>query len=234
MPYLASQLIDQSWKLSGIVADGFETVDPDQASEGLFLLNSVLDMTASDLKLIPYFTRYSFSMVTNQERYFIPYLYEIESLTFNIGEVRYPMTQVSRINYFGSGRVDNISSLPFEYRLERQIGGSDLYVYYIPSQDYPANISGKFSLTNVTLNTDLSLYYDGFYISSFLRYSLAQLMCNENSIAFGDDKERTLMSYVKRIVEVSPPDLSIRKVSYFPGRVSPSWAQINIGKGYTP
>lgn len=233
MAYPATQLITRSWYLSGIVARNLETVSGDQSTDGLFLLNTLLDFKASDLRLIPYYTRYAFNMVIGQEMYFTPDLYEIETLTFNIGPVRYPMTEVNRDKYFGSGRVDNIQSLPFMYHLERIKGGSNIYVYYLPMDNYPSNLTGKFALTDVTLNQDLSLVYDGFYLE-YLRYALAQFMCNEYNIAFSPEKLKMLQIYEKKLLDVSPPDLTIKKVSFLTDNTSLNWAQINIGQGWTP
>lgn len=232
MAYSALTLITRSWYLSGIVARNLETVSGDQITDGLFLLNVLLDFKASDIRLIPYFTRYAGVFVTGQELYYIPDLYEIETMTFNIGDVRYPMSSTSRDIYFGQGRVDNITSLPFQYHLERQKGGSNVYVYFLPNQAYIFNLSGKFALTEVTLMQDMSLTYDQFYME-YLRYALAQFFCNEYSIAFAPEKAAMLKMYEKKLLDVSPPDLTMQKLSLMGGRSVMNWAQANIGKGYT-
>jgi len=113
MAYSALTLITRAWYLSGIVARNLETVSGDQITDGLFLLNVLLDFKASDIRLIPYFTRYAGTFVIGQEKYNIPGLFHIETMTFNLGDVRYPMQSMTRDNYFGLGRVNNINSLPF-------------------------------------------------------------------------------------------------------------------------
>ncbi len=232
MIYPAVQLITRAWYLSGVVARDLETVSGDYISEGLFLLNTLLDFKASDLRLIPYVTRYDFNLVSGQEVYFIPDLYGIETMTFFIGDVRYPMTEASRDEYFGRGRVDNILSIPFTWHLERQKGGSNIYVYYLPLQNYRAQVTAQFSLANVTLNQDMSLLYDGFYME-YLRYALAQMMANEWDISFAPAKLKTLQIYEKKLQDISPPDLTMQKVSFLKNKTGLNWAQINIGRGFT-
>lgn len=233
MAYPALQLITRSWYLSGIVARNLETVSGDQITDGLFLLNSLLDFKATDTRLIPYFKRYAFNMVAGQEDYFIPNLYEAELVTFNINSVRYSMIPETRVKYFGSPRANNIQSLPFDWRLEREKGGSRLYVYYLPQQNYSAELSGKFGLTNVTLNEDMSLVYDDFYLE-YLRYALSQFMCTEYDIAFAPEKLKMLETYEKKLQDVSPPDLTITKMSSLQRDTGFKYADCNIGRGWRP
>lgn len=233
MTYPAIQLINRAWNLSGIVGRGLETVSGEQGSDGLFLLNELLEFKSADLNLIPYWTRQALQLVQGQEMYFVPNLVQVETMTFNIGEVRYPMTESQRDKYFGNGRVDNIQSIPFTWHLEREKGGSNIYVYYLPMQNYPAMLTAKFALTDVSEFTDLSLTYDGFYLS-YLRYALAKYMCLEYDISFDPEKEKQLMSMAKKLSNISPPDLSLQKVNFITRNTSLNWAQVNIGKGYYP
>ena len=233
MAYSALTLITRAWYLSGIVARNLETVSGDQVTDGLFLLNVLLDFKASDVRLIPYFTRYAGTFIVGQEQYFIPNLYDIETMTFNIGTVRYPMNKTTRDVYFGNGRVDNINSLPFQYHLERTFGGSNIWVYFLPDQTYVFNLIGKFALTEVTLMRDMSLVYDQFYLE-YLRYALAKFYCNEYNISFAPEKEMMLKTYEKKLQDVSPPDLTMQKLNFINSPTTINWSQVNIGRGWTP
>src|SRR5277367_1973819 len=161
--YPASQLIGRSWNLSGIVAREFEQTSGTEYSDGLYLFNEVLAEKSYDLKLVPYWGRIEFNLVQGQERYYIPNLFQVETFTFNIGNVRFPTFRAGRKQYFGDGRVDDIQSLPFEWHMERELDGCYLYVYYLPQQQFVAKITGKFALTNVELQTDIGKLYDLFY-----------------------------------------------------------------------
>lgn len=156
MTYLAQQLITRSWYLSGIVARNLQTPTGDQINDGLFLLNALLDYKQIETDLIPYWTYVQFPLVPNQEYYFLPNVAEIESSTFNIGVVRYPMESTTRRAYFGSSRVDNISTLPFNWNYNRGQGGGTLSLYFLPESNYPAKVMAKFFLSEVTLQQDLT------------------------------------------------------------------------------
>ena len=231
-PYLASLLINRAWNLSGIVARQFEVATGDEQSDGLFLLNEVLAEKSYDLKLIPYWGRIEFNLVQGQERYYIPNLYQVETFTFNIDSVRFPTFSAGRKQYFGDGRVDNIQSLPFEWHLERTWGGCYFYVYYLPQQQYLAKITGKFALTNVLENTNLSTLYDLFYIR-YLRYLTAQAMAQEYDIEFGQDKVIKLQQIEKKLLYVSPPDYHQKKISFMNTNAPFNWARINLDPAWS-
>lgn len=232
MAYPATQLITRAYYLSNVVARGFETVSGDQITDGLFRLNGLLAFKETDTTLIPYFRRAALPLVAGQEEYFVQNLIQVECLTFNIGPVRYPMSSMNRTKYFGSGRVDNIQSIPFEWHLERERGGSRIFLYYLPDQNYAATITGKYALTNVALNTDMESVYDDFYIE-YLLYALAEYLCHWNDIEFPSDKKAMLTKMEKKLTWVSPPDLTMQKTNFISSRTTLNWAQINIGKGYT-
>lgn len=232
MTYLASQLVTNAWYLSGIVARNLQQVDGDQVSDGLQLLNNLLAFKGTDIRLIPYFQSFDVTLNNGQEIYFIDNLVDIETMYFLLNNVRFPMTPVNRDRYFGSYRVANISSLPTYYHLERAEGGSNVYVYPLPNQNYEASLFGKFALTNVTAFQDLSLVYDGFYIE-YLRYALASMMCDEYDIEFPAYKAQRLKSYEKKLMDVSPTDLTIQKISTLQKDTGINWGYINF-PGWTP
>lgn len=232
MAYPASLLITRAFYLSGITARQLETVSGQQMADGLFLLNELLDFKAFDTRFIPYYTYSVLNLVQGQEEYFVPNLFEVETFTFNIGPVRFPTSSSSRVDFFGRGRVDNIESLPFEWRFEREKGGGRIRLYFLPAQNYVSHIMGKYGLTDVTVNTDLSAVYDGAYIA-YLRYALAQYICQEYDVNFAPDKAAMLQTMEKKLSWVSPPDLTLNKMSFINRGISMNWAQANIGKGYT-
>ena len=168
MAYTALQLITRSYYLSQVVARELQTVTGSQTSDGLYLLNAMLNFKGTDIRNIPYFRRDTFDTVIGQESYLVDDLVYLDTLTFNIGDVRYSLEESTRKDYFGSPRVDTIESLPYTYRVERELGGSRIYIYFLPEAVYEMNLSGKFQFDEVTLQTDLSLTYDPFYIE-FMR-----------------------------------------------------------------
>lgn len=234
MAYTARTLITRSWYLSGIVSRNAQTVTGDQISDGLMLLNALLTFKQVDIALIPYWNYdTSISTVAGTESYFIENCVAIESVTFNLGTVRYAMDSVTRTAYFGSGRIDNVRTLPFNYYFNREVGGGTLYLYFIPDQVYQLKFMGKFALTDVTLDTDMSATYDTSYIE-YLRYALAQYMCSEYGIIFNPESRKLLSRIEHQLLDVSPPDLSLKKVSILTQGTGINFGDVNLGLGYRP
>jgi len=219
MAYLAQQLITRSWYLSGIVARNLQTPTGDQISEGLAFLNALLDFKQIEVDLIPYYNYILMPAVPQQEYYFLPYVAEVESMTFNLDVVRYPMVYATRTNYYGSSRVDNIYTLPFSWNFNRQLGGGNLALYFIPDQTYPLKMMVKLFLVNVSLDTDLtSIVQTGLpytFINSsnqgldtsyieYLRYALARYMCSEYGVMFNPESEKILKSYERKLMYEGP------------------------------
>ena len=233
MAYTALQLINRAFYLSQVVARDLQTVSGSQVEDGLYLLNALLDVKGSDLRLIPYFQYYPLTAVANQEEYFIPNLLYVDSMTFNIGPVRYSMRELTRKEYFASARVDDIANLPFSYRVERCLNGANIFLYFLPGGNYPVNIWGKFGLSDVTLTTDLSTIYDLYYIE-YLRYALAEYICSEWGVTFPDEAKAKFMEIRKKLMDISPADLSIQKTSFFSGRPGLDWQTVNLSQGWWP
>ena len=233
MAYTALELITRSYYLSQVVARELQTVSGSQVTDGLYLLNALLDYKGTDTRLIPYFDRTTFNTVAGTEEYFIDNLLMVDTMTFNIGDVRYSMREFTRDQYFGISRVDNIQSLPFCYRVERELGGARIYMYFVPAAEYVVKIEGKYGFTEVTLNTDLSLTYDKYYIE-YLRYGLARYICSEYGCTFPDASERQFQEMQKKLVSVSPYDLSIQNGNYFDNGYGFDWQYVNLTEGYWP
>jgi hypothetical protein len=248
MAYLAQQLITRSWYLSGIVARNLQTPTGDQITDGLAMLNSLLDFKQIDTSLIPYWQYIEFPAIPGQEFYFLPYVAAVEEMTFNIGPVRYPMDNTTRRRYYASARVDNISTLPFNYNYNRALGGGNLALYFLPQQNYPLKMMVKIFLTDVTLQTDLTNIsetvpytfinsanqgFDTGYIE-YLRYALARYFCSEYGVIFNPESEKILKSMERMLMFESPPDLSMIKTSILCDGAGLNYGDINIGRGYRP
>lgn len=233
MAVTALDLITRSYYLSQIVSRELQTVSGSQIADGLYLLNALLDFKSTDTRLIPYYTRTTFNTVAGTEMYFIPNLLMVDALTFNIGDVRYSMYENTRDQYFNTPRVDNITSLPFSYRVERILGGANLYFYFVPADVYVMKLSGKYALSEVTLMQDISLLYDKYYIE-YMRHELANMICSDYGATLPDATMQTLNEYRKKLLAVSPPDLSISSQNYFDSGYGIDWQSANLSRGYVP
>jgi hypothetical protein len=234
MTYLANTLITRSFYLSKVVARDLQVPTGAQISTGLFLLNALLDWKSYDTTLIPYWTYdTSITTVANQETYDLPNIYDVESVTFNIGTVRYSMDKMTRKSYFAGPRVDGIASLPGCWRFEKGYGGGTLYLYFLPLGAYPLKMMVKKGLTDVTLVTDLSTVYDNAYIE-YLRYALAQYICADWGKPFDEEASMNLKRIVRQLMYVSPPDLVTRKSSILVNGGGINFGDVNIGHLWRP
>ncbi len=233
MSYTALELINRAYNLSRIVSRGLQNVTGPQQEVGLYLLNAILETKGTNTRLIPYFQEYDGVMIAGTGTYFIPNLYQVETMTFFLQSVRFPMQNEQRKAFFGCARVPSIESLPYQYHVERTEGGSNVYVYFLPNEAYPFQIWGKFGLTDVTINTDLTVAYDRFYIE-YLRYALADYICEDSGVSFNPQSLARLQQLEKMLMDVSPPDLRVYKTSTLRGSPIFNWAIANISKGYLP
>lgn len=249
MSYTAQQLITRSWYLSGIIARNLQTPTGDQINDGLMLLNALLDFKQIEIDLIPYWTYIEMPLVGGQESYFLPSICAVETATFNIDVVRYPMDQTTRRTYYGSSRVDNIQTLPFGWNFNRGKGGGTISFYFLPQSNYPLKMMVKIFLNDVNLNTDLTNIsstlpytflqtqnagFDTSYIE-YLRYELANYMCNEYGVEFNPAAMQTLISYRRMLMDESPPDLSMVKTSVLTeGAAGYNYGDVNLGRGWRP
>jgi hypothetical protein len=233
MAYSALQLITNAYYLSGIVARQLQTVSGQQITDGLYLFNALLAVKTADKRLIPYYTPYTQNLIIGQEEYYIENLLEIESISFNLNNVRYAMNYIPRRKYFGQPRVNNIETLPFSWHMERTLGGANLYVYFLPDNTYQINIIGKFSIPEVTLDFDLTTVFDLFYIEYF-RYALAAYICSEYTVSFNPQSQQQLNEYELLIMDTSPIDLTTDVLTTLSKSGGYNFGDVNLGKGWRP
>lgn len=232
MAYTTLQLINNAYYESGIVSRQFETVGGQQATDGLQFLNDLLQDKTVENGLIPYYEQYDFTAIAGQERYFIQNLIEIETFVFYIDTVRYATENRARREYFGSSRADNIQSLPGSWHMERCFDGANLYIYFKPNTAYPLTIWGQFRLAAVTINQDLSLTLDRFYIN-YLKFDLAARLCAEYNYNVPPGVARALAKYEDNISKKSGPmDMRLIKLSSLQRRGGINYGQVNIGHGW--
>jgi len=232
MAYTTLQLINFAYYESGIVSREFETVSGQQANDGLIFLNDLIADKTVENGLIPYYQEYDFAAVIGQEKYFIPDLITIDTFVFYIDSVRYQTENRGRREYFGTSRADNIQSLPGSWHMERCFNGANLYIYFKPNLNFPLTIWGQFRLNSVTINQDLSLTLDRFYIN-FLRYELAERLCAEYRYSTPPGVAKALANYTDQISKKSGPlDLNMIKLSSLQQRGGINYAQVNLGHGW--
>lgn len=231
--YKAVNLIADAYYLSGVVSRELEDVSGSQSTDAVRWLNGVLNELAFHDRMVPYYELYEFDTEANVEKYHIPGLIDPETITFDLQSVRIPSRQKSFRRFFGSYRAENVQSLPFTFGLVRKVGGCDLYLYFKPDKVYPIKIWGKFYLTGLTLQTDLSSSYDTAY-TEYFKYLLARKICNEYSRDVPAGIVQEINRYDGLLIDAQPMDFTIKKIGVFDGELSLDYPQINLGEGWQP
>lgn len=211
---LVREVINRAYYLSGYAARKFETVDGEDITDGLNYFNEVVEEKAIGGNLIPYFTHDTFNSVVGQEVYFVENLVSCVVLTFNIDTVRFTLQKVDTQRYFNIMRANNITSLPYEYYVERQDGGSNIYLYFLPSDIWEFQITGIYKLTTDDLDTELNSTLDMFY-QNYILWSSARKIAMYNSVPWTPDKEKEYLKYETMIESMRTKDMTLKKLSPF-------------------
>lgn len=234
--YTVNKLITNAFYLSKVRSKDFQTVGGDDITVGLELLNEVLSELCINTKMIPYYKEYVTAAVIGQEKYFIPNLVEPFSVTFNMTTVRYATSQLTRRQFHSTTRVDGIIAMPFNSSFERTLNGCDLYLQFLPAETYPLKIWGKFSYEFVThgdLINNMLLTYDLFMIR-YLKHLLAKEICNYYGVEMPPQIEQVLQRISDNLNDMNPIDLTSRSISLYNEKNSLNWAEVNLGRGFTP
>ena len=214
MTYTVTELITKAWNLSGIVAAQAETVSGDQLKEGLEHLNDFLALQNANSRMIPCARVEHLTCIAHSEELFVKHLLNIDALQLQEAEPRSYALQalplLGRKEYFNQ---DNPSFLrPRFYHLEKTKGGSLLFLSPTPDKAYSLKLVGKFGLTEVHYNDDLSTIYDRDYLL-YLRYGLADYLCDLYNHPFS--AKGKLKEIESKLLDASPLDLSLEKISMF-------------------
>jgi len=232
MAYTATQLVSDAYYASGIVSRDFEQPSGSQNKDGLREFNYILSDKTVDSSMLAYNTSYSFNTVIGQESYAIPDLITVDTLTFTLDNVRYPLSQVKKNQYFGNVRANSVSSLPYQFHIVRDLAGANLYMYFLPNAVYTMELWGSFSLSSVTGDTDLELTHDLFYIS-YMKNALAARLCSVFNVEVPMGVSEELRKYYQWIQNRSAPlDLTMRKISTLSGDSTINYGEVNLGNGW--
>jgi hypothetical protein len=228
----AVELINRALVLAGIVSVGFDQPEGPEGSDGLFWLNQILGELQTTGLEIPYITEILLPTIAGQEFYDVPNLIVTEAVTFNLDNVRFSMKRVDIKQYKNTFRVNNIETLMYEYYVQRILGGSRIELYFIPNQVYEVTINGRFALSQVTFNTDLSTVIDQYYVS-YLMYLLAERLTQWYKISLNPSVKVQLEQFRKRIMKVNPLDHSFEPSRLLSPGGTINWGTVNLSGGWT-
>ena len=231
---LVSQLIIQAYYKSGIVSPDAESPQTRQISDGLNLLNECIRFDNIGGETTPFLETGVLSITTipGQESYIISGLTSVETVTLLDGNIRYELMDATTREYFGSGRALNIMGLPSQYFLERHaLDSYTIYLYSIPAQAYQLNIKGAAGLSEANLSDEIDDNLD--FYCDYYTYKLADAICTFNKLDTPPQTIKKLNEYQQILTGMSLPDLKIKSSELLCGNTMPSYAQLNIGRGWT-
>ncbi|HEY2567191.1 MAG TPA: hypothetical protein VGH95_05770 [Candidatus Aquirickettsiella sp.] len=215
MTYSVTELITKAWNLAGIVAAQAETVSGDQLKDGLEHLNDFLALQNANARIIPHTRIQQLTCVAHSEEMFVQHLLNLDSLTLTEEKPSCYLLQslplLGRKEYFNQNYPSSFLRPRF-YHLEKTKGGSFLFLSPTPDKAYSLKLVGKFGLTEVNANDDLSAIYDRDYLL-YLRYGLADYLCDFYNHPFS--AKGKLKEIERKLLDASPLDLSVEKISMF-------------------
>lgn len=197
-----TELITRAYIEANVISAEFETASEQQTSNALYLLNVCLSESQINGNFIPFETHTTITCVPGQQEYSLTDVVEVRQITFLDGDVRFNMICDSQYRFFGSMRVDEIRSLPFHYYVERCVGGSNLYLYFLPDQAYTLQLLVKKSITQLTIADNLD-QFDLFFID-YLTHLLAQRLCIEAGQVFRSDLKDLMNKYETKMKQLTP------------------------------
>jgi hypothetical protein len=235
MVWTARELVVDALQLANVTSPELQTASGFQIDKGLYALNRILDFKQMDVNFVPYYKYITdIDMLVNQEEYFLENVSYVESVTFTYGTVRFPMQRRTNQVYYSSARVNNIPSFPSIYTTRRINGGTQLSVYFLPSQPFPMQILAKMYLENVNLDTDLELVYDRGYIE-YLRFFLTKYICIYFTIPIPPEIIQQLGEIENTLRDLSGPTPQVSKISCLQGNFMMGWNYVNLDKsGWLP
>lgn len=232
----AGELVNRAYNLSGIVARDLDQVQggvSSQGADGIFWLNQLLAEKMSDGNYLPFYTHYNFNAVIGQQEYLLPNMVSVDCITFYIGATRYSMNPNNRRRYWGESRQDNIESLPYQFYYEKTVGGINVFFYFLPQSTYPMIATGLVGLPSVIESTNLDTTLDQYY-QLYLMFELAEYLCMWNQISLPPATQKRLDEFRSKLYNINPLDVTLEKQSLLSGNPLLTYAQINLGKGWTP
>lgn len=228
----AVELINRAYVLSGIVARDLEQVQGSEGRDGIFWLNQLLAEKSMTGDHLPYYGHLNFTGVLGDQEYFVEDLVTADVITFNMGQIRYSLKPSPRKEYWGDSRADDINSLPYHYYAERVNGGMNIFFYFKPAGAYIFKVTGLVSLSQVTNDTQLDDALDKFY-QSFLIFELAERLCQWKQISLPPSAQNQLDVFRRKLIDLNQMDFTLRQKSLMATSPVLTYAQVNMGKGWT-
>jgi len=157
-------------------------------SKGIALLNRLLSQYSANGLMITVSKQVDFTLLTGQGSVtfgpatFVPLpdittegrLANLENAWVTLSNVTYPLIQEGRNDFFSSYKYETLLGLPRYVIVKPETNITTVQVFPAPSQSYELSIYGKFQLTDLTSNDDMSTLPTYYYL--YLQFALAKYL----------------------------------------------------------
>lgn len=229
---LVREIVNKAIYLSGLSSRVLDEPQPEYSADGLRWLNGFLAELGMTGREIPFITTYVFNAVVGQQTYFVPGLIDTDSVTFELGKVRYSMERVFNNNFYATARVNSVNSLMYKYYVQRLPNGSNIDFYFFPSQNFPIHVRGRFSYPPLTYDTQMDTIVDG-GTQDFFIYKIAQRLCGYYGQMFSDANNAELARLEDYVRNMNAPDTTFQARMILCRNDLLNWGQINFGRGWS-
>lgn len=227
-----NELIVNSLYLLGELGVG-EIPDAFMLTTGLDLTNELLDKFAVDSIYIPFLTTINYTFVPGQATYVVsdmaPSGINVDiiadrfvDLSFanyvvpTTGDTNlvYPLTIISKQQYYGVIRQNNLRTRPGFIFMNKQDLYTEFTVYPAPDQPYPFSIQVKSMLNKLTNQNTLGELPPNYY--GFMKYALARkFLAYYPSANWPQTNEDEYLDYYTSFKNANETDLTIRPTVIF-------------------
>lgn len=214
-----ADVITRAYYEANVIASEFESPTGAQLNDALYWFNSAVSYAFSRNLLSAYENHQTLVLTPGVSEYDLPLVTEIRQATFMLGNVRFDMILDTQATFFGSLRVMDIRSLPFHYYFEKKLGGGKIYLYFIPDQAYPLNLTVKSAYPLFAFEDNLLETFDLFFID-YLTHLLAFRICLQWGQQVPEGLNTLLRLSEKTIRELTPIRLEGVSSSIFKGPTS--------------
>jgi hypothetical protein len=209
----AIDLIQTALQLVGVFSPS-EAADATTSNNCLKLFNFLLGSFNSNGIMIPYFTKYNFTVNEGKSEYTFSTLLPISEVDVpqsRIIDLRYvnliqnnvsfPVRVVDRTYLYDQTRVITNQTIPTFVIMEQEIMLTKLIFYPVPGSIYECEMFGKAMLENVNQSDNLSSLPPNYYL--FLVYALARMFDDIYGKKKWSEKQEADYSRMLREVQMS-------------------------------
>lgn len=180
-----NKLIQGAFTLCGKFANDKNLSGPN-FSQGLEVLNSLLDFYSASSDLIGYYKTIEFPLVISQKEYIISRDISLNPdvifdqcilplhVQLNLSSVRYPVEIVPDIYDYNISRYDNVTTIPWRVYFQNSPGATTLDFIVFPSSDFTCKLKGKFALTYLEENENITTLPNYYHL--FLKFALGRML----------------------------------------------------------